>query len=284
MEDSYGNMWIGTMNEGFSRVNKTSIMLDPTTPDFLSTAAAIKTDKDGNRWYFLNGGGVHKQTAYGYEYITNKEQKPLPSVRHFMNGILNDDGTAWLAAYSYGIAFYDKKNITFFYYSDDPIERVVFEAEKDRNNTLWFSTMTYGLVYVKEGAFYHLTTANGLLADKSVVLRIDNTGALLCLSEEGVQRISNDTIYDLYVNEKRFDFSANVFHATAADGYLIASADKGILLLTDNKLFHLKNNAAYDFSSVTNIMEDSKGILWFTNEQGILKAKLNGSTLSDMGE
>lgn len=282
MEDSYGNMWIGTIGDGFSRINKTSVMLDPATPGFLKTAAAIKTDKNGNRWYFLNGAGLHKETETGYEYITNKAMKPLPSVRHFMNGILNEDGTAWLAAYSYGIALYDKKNITFYYYSDDPVERVVLEAEKDRNNTLWFSTMTYGLVYKKGEDFYHITTANGLLSDKSVVIRRDNTGAILCLSEYGLQRISNDTIYDLYVDNTRYEFIANVIHATAAGHYLIASADKGLLLLKSNELFRLESKAAFDFNSVTNIMEDSKGLLWFTNDQGILNAKMNGPVMSDL--
>jgi len=278
-KDTYGNIWVATYDGGISRLNASGLITDYKTPGFLQVAAAVKKGQDGNRYYFLNGGGLYKETTTGYEFITNHVQKPLPSVRHFMDGIVNADGTAWLASYSYGIAWYDKKNITFYYYSDDPVKRVVLGAAMDRNNNPWFATMDYGLIYVKGKDIYHITEANGLASNTPRIIRKAPDGSILCLSEKGIQKISNDTIYDLSVNNKTFHFETYTFHSSLSGDFFIGS-DKGLLHMKNDILYMLDSTAFLDGYTISNILQDTTGTLWFNNSQGIVKAHLNGSTLS----
>ncbi len=280
-KDTYGNIWVSTYDAGISRLNASGLITDYKAPGFLHTATVVKKENDGNRWFFLNGGGLYKETALGYEYITNQAQKPLPSVRHFMDGVVNADGTAWLASYSYGIARYDKKNITFYYYSDDPVKRVVLVAAMDGHNNPWFGTMDYGLIYVKGKDFYHLTQADGLESNTPRILRKGPDGSIICLSEKGIQKISNDTIYDLSVNNKPFRFEPFSFHSSVAGDVFIGS-DKGLLWMKNDLVYILDSTVFLDGYSISDIQKDSAGTLWFTNSQGIVKAQLNGLTLSSI--
>lgn len=280
-KDTYGNVWVSTYDAGISRLNASGIITDYKSPDFLQAAATIKKGRDGNRWFFLNGGGLYKETTTGYQFITNQAQKPLPAVRHFMDGLVNTDGTAWLASYSYGIAYYDKKNVTFYYYSDDPVKRVLLSAAMDGNNNPWFATLDYGLVYVKGKDFFHLTTTDGLASNTPRFIREGPGGSVFYLSEKGIQKISNDTIYDFSVNNKPFRFEPYCFHSSK-EGDFIIGADKGLLRMKDGVLYTLDSIALIDSYTINNILEDSAGTFWFNNDQGIVKAQLNGLTLSNI--
>lgn len=280
-KDTYGNIWVSTYDAGISRLNASGIVTDYKSPDFLQAAATIKRGRDGNRWYFLNGGGLYKETTTGYEFITNQAQKPLPSVRHFMDGIINADGTAWLASYSYGIAHYDKKNITFYYYSDDPVKRVLLSAAMDGKNNPWFATMDYGLINVQGKDFFHITTADGLASNTPRFVRETPDGSIFYFSEKGLQKISNDTIYDFNVNNKPFRFEPFFLHSLMQGDFVIAT-DKGLLRMKDGLLYTLDTTGFFDCYTISNIMEDSTGALWFNNSQGIVKAQLNGLTLSNI--
>lgn len=280
-KDTYGNIWVSTYDAGISRLNASGIVTDYKSPDFLQSAATIKKGSDGNRWYFLNGGGLYKETSTGYEFITNQVQKPLPAVRHFMDGLVNTDGTAWLASYSYGIAYYDKKNITFYYYSDDPVKRVLLSAAMDGNNNPWFATMDYGLIYVKGKDFFHLTISDGLASNAPRFIREGPDGSVFCLSGKGIQKISNDTIYDFSVNNKPFQFEPYCLHSLAEGDFLIAT-DKGLLRMKDGVLYKLDTIGLFDSYTISNILEDSTRTLWFNNSQGIVKAQLNGLMLSSI--
>ena len=282
LHDSYDNIWVGTIWGGVSRVNESGIIMDNNTPKIFHNASKIRKDKQGNRWCFLNGGGMMTETATGYELITNEAQKPLPQVWHFMDGSIDSDGTAWLASYSYGIARYDKKEITFYYYSDDPVKRVVLNVAMASGNTPWFSTLDYGLISFRGNSIYHITTANGLLTDKGMSLTSDGQGAIWCTSDKGIQKISHDTIYDLYVNDKRFEMSVYCLYTTAQGDYLIGSADRGFLLMKGGVLSTIERAGMVDYSSVMSILEDKTGILWLTNDQGIIRCKYAGETISSI--
>ena len=280
LRDTYNNFWVSTYMGGLSRLNQMDIISDCNTPRFLCCALKIRKDTKGDQWYFLNGAGIVKESANGYESITNETQKPLPRVMHFTDGIFNSDGTAWFSTYSYGIARYDKNNITFYYYSDKAEDRVLFDAAMARNDVPWFSTSNYGLIYVQNNIFYHVTTANGLLTDDAAQLCVDAQGALLCLSTKGVQKISGDTIYDLYLNNKPFRFNTSSYHTSGNGDYIIATSDHGLLLMRENTLYKLDSTNYLDGYSVNNILEDKAGMLWITNGQGIIQGKIQGLKMS----
>ncbi|MFN8286273.1 MAG: histidine kinase dimerization/phosphoacceptor domain -containing protein [Chitinophagales bacterium] len=281
VKDSYGNIWVSTPDAGMTRVQRAGLVSDFYAPEFLRNAEVIKKDNIGNRWYFLNGGGLWKETSEGYEFITNEAEKPVPSLRHFMDGVVNADGTAWLASYSYGIAYYDKKHITFYYYSDDPVMRVVLSAAADRLNRPWFGTLDFGLIYVQDNVLYHLTTADGLASNHIITVATGKDGSILCLSQEGMQKISNDTLYDLYVDNKPLAYMPQSFHTTSSGDYMLTS-DKGLLLMTDSGIYRLASNDVVDPLAVQCILEDSKGDMWFKCENGIVKAQLQGLSLTNV--
>lgn len=282
MQDTYGNIWVSTMSNGISRLNESSIVTDNTAPAFLHNASAIKKDAEGHIWYFLNGGGIVIETPAGYELITNQAQTPLPQVRHFMDGIINSDGTAWLASYTYGIALYDKKEFNFYYYSDDPVARVLFDAAMEHNNTAWFSTMNFGLVYCRDNNFYRATRADGLFSDNNNLLETDKEGALFCLSAMGMQKISNDTIYNLYLNGKPYTFSSACIYTKLRGDYLIGTYDRGLLMIKNNILYQMGSKNSPDYQAIAGITEDSAGTVWLTAEKGITRATLVGLNFSNI--
>lgn len=280
-KDTYGNVWVGISDAGISRLNASGLITDYNAPDFLRVPAAIRRGENGDRWYFLNGGGLHKETDAGYEFITNQAQRPIPPVRHFMDGIINADGTAWLASYSYGVAYYDKKNITFYYYSDDPVKRVLHAAAMDGNNTAWFATVDYGLIHVNGKDFYRIANTDGLASNTPRMLRNGPDGCIFYLTATGIQKISNDTIYDLAVGNKLYTFDPFAFHISATGDFFIG-CEKGLLRMKDGVLYVLDSTVFLDARTISNILEDSKGTLWFNNSQGIVKAQLINLMLSDI--
>ncbi len=280
LQDSYNNIWITTAFGGISRLNDLAVIPDTDMPPFLRSAICIKTDLQGNRWYFINGGKIVKETTDHYELITNEAKPPLYSGRWFYDGAFNADGSVWLTAYNQGIALYSKNKFSFYQFTDDPLGLVLLDVENGQHHTLWASTEKYGLVFFRGNKLYHLSATDGLLTNKSAQLESDRNGALICLNEKGIQKISNDSIYDLHINNTLFSFSGTGFYTTATGEYLIGTADKGLLQMDENSLYSINKVGDVSFNSISTILQDKKGITWLTNPNGIIRCRKQGLTVS----
>ena len=126
--DSYDNIWIASLYSGISRLNESSIIGETDIPAFLRNAIHIKVDRDGNHWYFNDGGKIVKETPAHYELITNETKAPLYTSRYFFDGAFNTDGSVWMAAHSQGIALYQQNKFSFYQFSDKSVPPVLLDS------------------------------------------------------------------------------------------------------------------------------------------------------------
>ncbi|MFN8277487.1 MAG: histidine kinase dimerization/phosphoacceptor domain -containing protein [Chitinophagales bacterium] len=281
LQDAYGNIWVSTLDAGWSRINHAAIVPDRQVPGNWHPAS-IHQDNNGGRWFFLNGGGLRRVSGNSITLITNNSQPPIPSVMHFMDGIINNDGTAWLASYSYGIAFYDRAHLTFHYFSDQPTDRVVLAAVKDGEERPWFSTLHFGLVFAQGASLYHVSSKDRLLTDKAGPLTIDASGAVISLSSKGVQRIYRDTLYDCFFKGARLDVEAVCCRTLRNGVTLIGTSGQGLLMMKSDSLFRISSWLNDGSPLVSSILEDSSGLLWLTTKSGMITGRISQWALSEM--
>lgn len=104
-QDSKGNLWFGTINEGVVKYDKKTLTYFSNADGFINTSIfAINEDKSGNLW-FGTDKGVYK---YDGKVFKNYNQKDgLNHIEISRKGILVDKfGTIWVGTHS-GVYRYD---------------------------------------------------------------------------------------------------------------------------------------------------------------------------------
>ncbi len=279
--DSYENIWVACPQGGIFRINNAQLEYDTSMPGEIRNAITIKDDLHNNRWFFLNGLGMVKETAQGYCRVTNKAKNPYPSVFHFFDGEFTSDGSLWLGAYSYGIAQYKNKQFTFYKYSDNPIDQIILDTEIDREGRVWFATMKSGLLSFKGNILHRLSAKNGLTDDRITFLSKTPKGSLMVFSGGGIQQISNDTIYNLFLNDTLLKINP-VSVCRGKEGKMLVSTDAGLLLIDNYSVYALDKTNKIHVKKISHIMEAEPNVYWMLSSDGILKVQLHEETLSEI--
>ncbi|MBQ0038872.1 MAG: hypothetical protein KBS64_00400 [Treponema sp.] len=230
-EDSKRNLWIGSNDEGITRINDSSTFRY-TTEDGIpnNSIRGIVEDKAGNIWV---------GTASGIVYITTDGKVVVPDG---LNSIDRDHvlvqalycdtaGRIWLATSMQG---------GIYYYSEGTFHR--------------YETLDY---------------LNKRLGGYTVsAIGQDDTGNLLFgISHNGVVMIRNGQEYDMpalkeipqcLVNRIYLDRSSNLWFLT----------DKGVYLLRNGKVSKYTSEMGLTDNTINQILEDREGNIWFATDHG----------------
>ncbi|MEJ2104388.1 MAG: sigma 54-interacting transcriptional regulator, partial [Ignavibacteriaceae bacterium] len=260
-EDTDGILWIGTHGGGLNKLDRernkyTYYRHNPSNLNSLSNDVVRVIYVDSKRifWIGTNGGGVNKFNPTTNEFVVYKHNPNNPnSLAHDEIRSIYEDrtGTIWVGTYGRGLDRFNQDTETFTHFINDPENdksisnnfiRTIYE---DNSGNLWIGTEGGGLnKYERATSTFQRFRAN--LADSSSL----NSDYIFTIHEspEGILWLGT---WGGGLN--KFDIkTSKTVHYTTDDG--------------------LPSNAVYG------ILEDEKGNLWLSTNNGI--SRFNPETKS----
>ena len=283
-EDSYKNIWISDLGNGISRLNENTIK--PSTSQIRSVLGNVtkirKRKLSNDNYYFHNPGNIVHETDSSFETYSVAPNEKKPPLHLVLDGYVEENGNIWGASYEAGMVHIDKKEITYYSYLKSLGHEAQLSIAKTADNKVWFGTMQNGLIFYNptDKNFYNLTEKNGLLSRYTNALATDVNGNLLCsFAKQGIQKIQNNSIYNLFINDSLANVSATEFYITKSGIQLIATQAHGLILLKDNQVYCLNANNGLISDNVRGVVEHD-GKLWITTDKGLEKVSLQNLSVT----
>jgi ligand-binding sensor domain-containing protein/signal transduction histidine kinase len=303
-EDRAGSLWIGTNGGGINRIDRRKqkfghILGAPNNPNSLSSndISAICRDRSGILWVgtFDNGLNRYDRSQRKVTRFLHDSGSPTSLSSNEVFAIYEDkEGNLWIGTGGGGINRYDQKNGTFSRYLHTPGSfagpgsNVIFCFSEDQDNQLWIGTWGGGLNRLdrkkKEFIYYrqdhsklgsissnHVTTICPDLLNQAILWVGTYNNGLECFDRtkgtfqhhahdrENSNSISHNSVYVIYISPRD---PAVVWTGTSAGGLnRFDQKTKTWRAFTEED--GLANNSVYG------ILEDGKGHLWISTNQGL---------------
>ncbi|MEM9052516.1 MAG: two-component regulator propeller domain-containing protein [Bacteroidota bacterium] len=178
----------------------------------------------------------------------NPPNDPSLEIRAWTNCIHEDnEGTMWFGTRDWGVIKYDGDTLVYLTVNDGLGGNIVRDMVETEDGTLWLATSN-GVSSVREDSFETFYINDGLGSNDLYSLEISQDGSLWIGSEAGVSVLKNG------------DFTEFSLPAVKADSV----------------------NFVRSGTIVHDILEDSKGNMWFGTNGGAFK--FDGSSLSHLNE
>ena len=264
LEDSRGNIWIGTQGRGVSMYNGETFT-HFTRNEGLSGnwIMSILEDSEGNIW-FCTCGGV---SMYNGETFTNFTEQEGLIKDICVRSILEDShGNFWFGTDGGGINMFNGETFTHFTQKDGLIHNTVFSILEDSQGNFWFGTRG-GLSIYNGNTFTHLTQKQGLINNCVWSILEDSQGIIWVGTEDGVSKYDGESFTDFTKKEGLCD---NHIRSILEDSYgnLWFGTHGGVSLYNGETFTNFTQNEGLIDNTVSSIMEDSHGNLWFGTAQG----------------
>jgi ligand-binding sensor domain-containing protein len=255
-QDSAGNLWFGTLNEGVYRYNGKSFT-QFTKKDGLSDNAvnAIIEDKAGNI-LFGTDGGVSRYDGKTFTNLTDSKDMNANSITSLLE---DKQGNIWLGTMNSGVYRYDGKSFSNFLNNDSYTfhlgvhHQTILDIIQDKNGNIWFSSWNGGGVWRYDGKSfkdflpsyqYYKSNGDGRNTNNNLTEKIYST--------------SQDSITDDMIFSMAEDKAGNIWFATRRHG----------ACRYDGKSFtSFRENEGFLSYGIYSILEDKKGNIWFTTDK-----------------
>jgi two-component sensor histidine kinase/ligand-binding sensor domain-containing protein len=277
--DSFENLWVADLSNGFSRLNENKFYIQPFQNKNLKQVMGLLPDGKRGNWILSEGNGLAFDNGKSVTYYSNTLQNGVKPMMHPMSGIVNPDGSIWLSSYGAGIVYGKNKDFTFYQYDDFWENEIIFSVKRDREQTIWFSTMRFGLITYKDGQFWHYDKDNGLIDNNPKLLYHDANGQVIATYEYGLQRLSNSQIATLHLNGKAFKEQVNDWLVLKSGKTLMATENGGLLLMDENQLCQWNQDNGLMSNTIKKIIEDKNNTIWITTNNGIESFQLKDRQL-----
>lgn len=302
--DITGSCWVGAFHGGVNFYSPLSnrfrkIKPGPDYPDLkFKVASTLTVDKDQNLWMGTEGHGMYyidRANKITYHYARNETNNSLShdNVKCFL---LEEDKGIWIGTLK-GLNYYDfhKKKFTHYFSNrNDPHslpDDAIYDIKRGANGDLWIATFRGGLVkFSPESGRFHKTSMphsfDSLVFDAEGITRLyfDSNQSLWIGMLNGL--IKNDSKSNTFT-----EFMPNALDTVSLKGnYMlcifedsekrlwIGTRGSGLnLMRSDGKTF--RNFTVKDGlpgNSVYGILEDNKGYLWLSTENGLSRLDKNG--------
>ena len=207
-EDKYGNLWIGTLDQGLfiyqpdkgSVVHPASNLLTGNT--IMSIAA---TQKD--IWIATLQGVISfpadKNIINERKPVFDLVNDPWQSSLHFVFQIYVDSkDRAWFATDGNGVYCIDEGKVTQYTGNDSLVIRTVYSICEDRAGHMWFNTGDFGLIEF-DGALYKPLGVNEGLGNMTIASIITSgTGDIVIAHDRGIDLMEPERRHFMYYGEE----------------------------------------------------------------------------------
>ena len=254
-KDNYGNVWIGSVNTGLWRYNKSEDKLDVFTtrshPEFILYNSSVQLlHQNDTLWVGHNGSGISKlllpQLELLEHFMVRGKEKELDNIN------------------------------------------VIWNLIKDSKNRLWIGTRSSG-VFIKDGNHTRsINKYNSVLTDNTIysIVEDNNKDIVICTQNGGLYKYftKNDSIIKVFPKESDsqnyssktvlFDQNNMIWYATDGKGLLLLDQDYNIVTKADSDNGVLKNDAICSL-----ILNDDNSV-WASTNYGLYKLNYNQETNS----
>lgn len=303
--DHAGNLWIGTEG-GLSRFHN-GVIESISSKDGLpkDSVWALQEDNEENLWVGINYGGVSRFSDGRVQVLGKKEGLASDTV----TAVLEDNnGTMWIGTDN-GLNRVSNGKISLITTKDGLPSNIISALYEDSRGTMWVGTHE-GLVRIVANKILTYTTADGLMDPVVLAVSEDHERNLWIGTNMGINQWKDERLIPhaemlkgtvawitpakqggfwsgtyagmlRYQNGKLEEFNPQNNPMTGLEISSLYEDDSGRIWIGTftNGLWSYKNGKWSTFRSedgiytdtISNIMEDSKGYLWLSSSDGIVR-------------
>jgi len=262
LEDSEGNIWIGTDN-GLSRYDGRRFV-NFTDKDGLAgnRIQCIHQSKNGDLWIAtLNGLNRYD----GREFVSFTDEDGL--VDNHTNCVYQDRaGNIWIGTRN-GLSRYDNSGFVSFTDEDGLISNQVYCIYQDKDDNLWFGTNN-GLSQYNGRAFVHFAHKDGLPRTYIWCMDQDEDGNLWIGTITGLSRYDGERFTN-FTKEDGLPGNDVRCICYGREGNLwIGTMDGGVSCYDGCEFTNFNTESGLAHNSVFDVLQDREGSLWFACYHG----------------
>ncbi len=275
LEDSRGNLWVGT-DQGLIRLpvaNSSGMHLE-IEPLLGSTAVlSLFEDREHNLWVGTDTAGLH--------ILRQRKFRTLPQLSsHALTAITQGaGGTVWMGTKGEGLIRYEIRNNSVRQLStaDGLISNVILSLASDRDGSVWIGTPD-GLNHLSGEKIKSYTSADGLPDDLIRSLYLDTDNTLWIGTRHGLAHWKDG----IFTTPFRDNLLTN-----GLIGAMLRSSSNELWIATLNGLVRVQNDKLTLFTKaqrlsgdvITSLFEDANHTLWVgTREDGLSRSSADGFT------
>jgi two-component sensor histidine kinase/ligand-binding sensor domain-containing protein len=281
-EDSFHNLWVSNLQSGFSRINENSFYVQPYQNPAIGMVRRWLPDTKKGTWIVTEGKTLLYQKGKEIFSFNHKDKNNLEPFLYPLDGILNDDGTLWTGSYGPGIVHVNGMENTVYFYTNYPDNSIVNFVEKDAKDNIWFCPFNFGLIRYNHSSFLHYTQKTGLLSDTVLKIFPDESKRIYWTFENGVQRLTNETIETLHIGNQLFSGQVNALLSIDKQTTLLGTNENGLLVINNNKAYQFTKKDGLSSNKIKTIIRDASGKTWITTDKSIESFFLAGNKISEL--
>ena len=293
LEDSKGNLWLGTMSRGAVKFDGEGLTYYTTKDGLIgNTVASIAEDLDGNLWFGTHSGASRFD---GKAFENFGEAEGLCGAGCQL--LVDSKGQIWAGTNGGAFRFAESRFLMF----DLPEPEIgelsykweagkVWSLIEDRHGNLWFGRDGFGACRYDGTNFKHFTKDDGLASNNVSTVVEDKDGNIWFGSlssdapeyrnEGGVSRYDGKTITRFPSTDGLFENDIYTIGTDRRGNVWIGATGKGAYRFDGNSFELVRDTDHADRIQAFGIqafLEDSKGRLWFGFSGGLFR--LEGSRL-----
>lgn len=280
--DSFHNLWVCDIASGISRINENVFYKTQKTTHLTSVTKISYSPDKKHKWYFFNGRDVEEEKDSIFIRYSVKNSTPTTLLQFVFDGYINNDNEVWGASYACsGICKIKNEKAWFYFISENDEERVVNSVLPSNDKKIWFTTERFGVVYYDEvlDKFYQKNISNGALSNSCSKLNTTAEGDLVCLFQNGMQKIEGSDLYDFKINDSLFDTKITNVLARQNGTTLLSTDSKGLLLLDQESVYLLNSKNGLVSNNVFSLFEDGERI-WVLTDKGVQRIIINAHNVT----
>ncbi len=271
LEDREGNLWVGTDGGGLNRLNPRAIELvqgDPEVP--FEAINSVCEDAQGSLWVVTQTGVLARRTASGWRNMSNEKTWPGGGATCVAAA---SDGGVWIGTGRGLRRWRDGTVETWLPSTNGLAGRVVRALLVSRDGTLWIGEQSpFALQCLHAGEFRTIALPaetnliRGMAEDLNGNIWIGTAnGTVLC--------VSNNVALDRTAMTLSQPKSIRCLLATSDGSLWFGYAASGVGRLKNGQFLRVRTDEGLYDNSVSEILSDDHGWLWFAADHGIFKVR-----------
>ena len=287
--DHAGNLWMATSRQGLMKIQAGTFQMESIPLNNMRMQQRLVQTTSVQSVYVDNSGLLWVGTSRaGVAYVGDNIYKFDSSIVGDITAIVEDgDGRLWLGTSDDGIIGYDGRLVS------QKVTAMAYTSD----GSLWVGSRQNGLTRLKNGKAHFYSSASDSLRstltnDHINDLAVDKVGNLWVATDGGLSMYNlRQGIFSNYNKENRKLITNNItsLHYGSANRLLIGTSD-GLLVmdLANMQVQQYTGNSTnmqrFTNSYVTQVFEDSRGLIWIGTREGVNIFNIEEDILDNLTE
>lgn len=270
VEDTHGNLWIGT-SSGLFVLPQSTGRSQPILALGTNSVLSLFEDSEGDIWAGTETAGLHILRRQNFHTLPALSEHVITAVAQ------STDGAMWAGTNGDGLDRAYQGNTQHYSAANGLLSDIILALAPGANGSMWVGTPD-GLNHIEGRKIDSYTAADGLPDDLIRSLLANSDGSLWIGTRRGLAHWNNNTFttYTEADGLKSNLIGALVHDSQDPHALWIGTLD-GLSLLRDGKITTFTTKDGLSGNIITSLLEDSRGTLWIgTKGNGLSRSAANG--------